>query len=712
MAVIENEDITSSGGPDEELVRLAQQGDIETVLEHKREVGFDEIFDLGQTPIKHILVEGAPGIGKTSFALEICRKWASPNHNFFSRFKIALLIQLRDQSVKFAKTLADILPFCDDADFIASQLQATNGRGVLLIFDGWDEFPLDLQESSFVSSLIHFQFKKLYQSTILVTTRPTSSGDLKRLATTRLEILGFTQERVHEYFKENMNKRQFDMLTEHLKKYPGMEGSCYIPLNAAILVHMFLSEKCTLPTTRYEVFCKLILYCIAQEQESRLANRISIPQSSSLDDLPEGLKVQLTMLSELAYNGVTQDRVVFSDQDLEGIPSLGLLNPFEGFSFSRKSISYSFLHLSFQELLAAYHIAKMKTEIEQKQALISLHERSRLSAVLPYYAGFTKLKSKHVQDLISDLVDFGQSQEILLTLMNCFYETRQSSHCELITSKITGRLNFTSFTLSPVHCLSLGYLLAFYLSSETTRHSGDLILLLSNCGINDHNLSLLLKELSAPTSVTHNGTQLMVFLNLNPITYFGVKSLAEYLKNSMSIRELHLNNVDINIHGDGLLYLTKALQTNQSIQILNLGNNSSLKITEKNGQALVELLHINKTLTQLYLANNSNFSDSGASYISQGLRHNTTLTFLNLASTSLTSEGAEHIAQALEFNTSLEVLNISNNQILEIGISRIMAALQRNSTLQTLIMSGCGVTKSDIEAIKEQRKDNPIQIYP
>ena len=59
-----------------------------------------------------------------------------------------------------------------------------------------------------------------------------------------------------------------------------------------------------------------------------------------------------------------QNKVVFYRKDLQkfnlqtNLPSLGLLQAVEGLTLHSKSLSYNFLHLSVQELLAAYHISQ------------------------------------------------------------------------------------------------------------------------------------------------------------------------------------------------------------------------------------------------------------------------------------------------------------------------------------------------------------------
>ena len=94
------------------------------------------------------------------------------------------------------------------------------------------------------------------------------------------------------------------------------------------------------------------------------------------------------------------------------LPSLGLLQKTEGFALCSKSLSYNFLHLSVQELLAAYHISQMDSS-DQVKVFKKLFRSPRFQAVLQYYFGFMKLNNPEIQQFISlyhrdmtDLFDF------------------------------------------------------------------------------------------------------------------------------------------------------------------------------------------------------------------------------------------------------------------------------------------------------------------
>ena len=61
----------------DEFTKATLHGNIDDICKKKWAVGFKEVGKKEDgTLAKLILVEGAPGIGKTTFAWKICRKWA------------------------------------------------------------------------------------------------------------------------------------------------------------------------------------------------------------------------------------------------------------------------------------------------------------------------------------------------------------------------------------------------------------------------------------------------------------------------------------------------------------------------------------------------------------------------------------------------------------------------------------------------------------
>ena len=396
------------------------------------------------------------------------------------RFDVVVFAYLRDEAVQNAKSLDDILPAATDISVLVSLIQASYGYSVLFIFDGWDEFPHHLMNNSLVSTIIRQPHKlSLHLSTILITSRPVSSGNLLHIADRRVEILGFTQYQIREYIEKALdgNSTHIQKLVQHLEEHPVIEGYCYIPLHAAILVHVFLTMKGALPTTLHELFCSLVLCCIVREHATHEPETASLPELSSLDDLPDDLNSKVKRLCVLAYNGVMLDKVVFYSKDLQAahlptdLPSLGLLQAVEGLTLYNNSLSYNFLHLSIQGLLAAYNVSQMDPS-EQVKVFKELFESSRFQDVLHYYCGFTKLDNPEIKAFISSFQTGKSSFKLhLLPLLHCFFEAQQPSLCQLVNSKFIPSLHLklNSEDLTQVDFLAIGYFVISLLSTSTAN---------------------------------------------------------------------------------------------------------------------------------------------------------------------------------------------------------------------------------------------------
>ena len=217
LAMIKDEEMRR-GGPEEEMIRLAQQGKIETIVGRKESIDLHNLFPPVRSqplvvlpppppppPGRVFVIEGAPGGGKSTLALHICHQWAL-GASWLERFDLVVFAYLRDEAVQNASALADILPARDieKSQSIASQMQSIDGSKILLIFDGWDEFPSSLRDISLVSTIIRQPHKlSLHQSTVLITSRPVASENLLHIADRRVEILGFTQLQIREYTVKN-----------------------------------------------------------------------------------------------------------------------------------------------------------------------------------------------------------------------------------------------------------------------------------------------------------------------------------------------------------------------------------------------------------------------------------------------------------------------------------------------------------------------------
>ena len=321
-----------------------------------------------ETLEKIILVEGAPGVGKSTFAWEFCRRWE--RGEIAQQYDLVLLLRLRDKNISQAKGLKDLIYHHSEKvrEAVVSELESCLEVNVLLLLEGYDELPNECRQSSLFLELINGQ--QLPFATLLITSRPWATCDVRRKFEHRIfqhiEVLGFTKEQVTAYIRSALSEEEALDLEERLRKQSTVRTCMYIPLNCAIVVTVYLECKAngvTLPTTLsgfYETvsFAILLRYLRAIDSSSE-------PFENFLT-LPDVLKGKFHDLCQLAYDSIAgpgdQVKLIFTDLP-KNFDGLGFTDSvFELYETRKTVASHNFLHLTFQEFLAAIHISNMEAE--------------------------------------------------------------------------------------------------------------------------------------------------------------------------------------------------------------------------------------------------------------------------------------------------------------------------------------------------------------
>ena len=389
---------------------MVENGDVDVILKEKRSIDFMDIAkDIPNNRI--ILVEGAPGVGKSTFAWEFCRRWE--RGEIAQQYQLVLLLRLRDERMSTAKTLEDFISYPASVSVcqaVVQKFKSTLGKYVLMILEGFDELPgLCREESSIFMQLINGDI--LPNATILITSRPWATADIHRNNYDRIfqhiEILGFTGPQIEEYIESVFNHRLDEATTQnkseimtYIKQYPQIKACMYIPLNSVIVVSVYQESKagrCILPRTLTELYYALTQTLLVRYLKGHPEYARKKLIIKSLDrDLPTEVHKHLLDVSAIAYKGICSDKMRNVELIFRDLPSdlqtLGLMQSVPQLYVTQGAVvSHNFLHLTVQEFLAALHISFM-SPAEQLQHF-QRHKDGRLRVVLRFLAGLTKLQN-------------------------------------------------------------------------------------------------------------------------------------------------------------------------------------------------------------------------------------------------------------------------------------------------------------------------------
>ena len=245
-----------------------------------------------------IIIEGAPGIGKTTLCKEIAYLWA--NNQILSDTELVLFISLCNPAVKQMKDLKDLIHQFYSLDIhLLEQYINSNSNKIAIIFDGYDEFN-DSCSDSIITKILNR--KILTECKIIITSHHTASYKLlnqdRKDAYVRVEILGFTKESRIQYIKQELDNvfSSVDKLQSYLDTHTSIEKMCYIPMMMTILVFMF-KEKEELPADSTNLYETLIACAIC-----RFYQKIrSVKRFTSLKDMPKECELYLRSSSNFAF---------------------------------------------------------------------------------------------------------------------------------------------------------------------------------------------------------------------------------------------------------------------------------------------------------------------------------------------------------------------------------------------------------------------------
>ena len=692
-----------------------------------------------QTPRK-ILVVGRPGIGKTFLCAKISREWGK--NDLLRAFHLFYFIQFgwfnneTLEKISLKELLGRSHPEGSNDELI--QYIFDKPENVLIVFDGLDEFKchspcLEEKELYGVNSAtkkMHLstlyvklvEGKLLPGATILTTSRSDTVQSIAHLTALpfdrKVEIMGFTPMKILEYVQQRFayDDERADRIWHHISSNLELLSLCYIPLNTCIfctlleeclklqeqnLTHMALPST---STTIWKVALKLFIFKHHSEFKGTPLTQDFLLRS---DDFLDTVRVTLNRAGALAIKGIEEGRLAFDSYEVQGMENCGLFHRMQNRNISifKFQTQYCFLHLTFQEFLAAREIAKMNPG-ELKSFVRRNASDPKWHLVLQFVAGLLgDERNKAASIFVNILCDSMNKSEpthkhwrMVLLMMKCLHEYNDEATVKQAASEIQRSIPFDkkidlcACNVTAPDCAAIVYLI---------KHlHGNIALLL---GIND------VKDQGVPylCAAIKDEHCKLTKLNLahNRISDQGVSHLCAALKDE-HCQLTKLNLAHNKISNQGVSHLCTALKDEHcKLTKLNLAHN---RISDQGVSHLCAALKDEHCqLTKLNLAHNK-ISNQGVSHLCAALKdENCKLTKLDLSSIHISDQGVSQLCAALKNeHCQLTKLNLARNKISDQGVSHLCAALKdEHGKLKTLDFEGNNISDQGVSHLCAALKD-------
>ena len=465
---------------------------------------------------KVLLIEGAPGMGKTVLSKEIAFQWA--NDKLLSSLNLLLLVFLRNFHSSNIKSVEGFMQHVFKngkvANDVVEYVFKNDGKDLAIVLDGYDEMSEKDRIHSFITDII----KRVVfpQCLLVITSRPTASSHLHSIANCRVEIIGFTEEDRLEYIKAAMpdSSEKVETLQLYLQSNPTINALCYIPLNMTILLCLSVTGVKNLPKTQTELYKRFIEMTVVRFLQKQDANLNAM--TLDLYKLPYPHNKVFEELSHFAFKALQNDKMVFTFTELKAscpnltsnnLNGLGLLKSVKYFDYinSKEDLTCHFLHFSIQEYMAAYYISKL-SDSEQIKLLQNTFWTIRYYNTWIMYVGITSGESFPLKHFFSGnwfkiftwlAKSPGISKKLTndkikcLHMFQCLAETENHDLISAVGKCFRNQeIDLSHQTLLPNHLDTLG----FFLIRSVCKHWR--MLNLSHCSIGSIGCSRLSEKLS------------------------------------------------------------------------------------------------------------------------------------------------------------------------------------------------------------------------
>ncbi|XP_035377470.1 NACHT, LRR and PYD domains-containing protein 12-like isoform X2 [Electrophorus electricus] len=625
--------------------------------------------------IRTVLTKGVAGIGKTVSAQKFILDWAEGQANQDVHFMFPLPFRELNLMGQQQYSLEGLL-HCFFKDMQEVSLSILENTKVIFVFDGLDEcrLPLDFKSNERCSDvtkatsvdvlLTNLILGNLLPSALIwITTRPAAANQLPAACVDQVtEVRGFNDPQKEEYFHKRITDRDLaGRIIQHVKSSRSLYIMCHIPvfcwISATVLERLLSeAEKHQVPKSLTEMYTHFLIFQTVRRNDKYTEGK---------DLNPCLTKENILSLGKLAFQQLSKGNLIFYEKDLmdcgidvkEASVYSGLCTQIfrEELAMWQRKV-YCFVHLSFQEYLAALfaYMCWLSPNGDHQPDDINIRQLCLNSTVFDLHRSAVDL-ALHSERGHMDL--------FLRFLLGLSLESNQNLLHDLLTQDVNDEQSHQE-TVKYIK-LKLG---------ENLRPENSINLFHCLLELNDHSLvqeiqAYLSSKSLCPENLSPAQWSALVFVLMTSEEKMEVFDLRKYVKSNEGFKRLEP--------------VAKASRT----VIL-----SSCNLTEAVCPNLALSLRSCAT-RELDLSFNS-LNDRGVKLMCVGLRSSDCLLeTLNLQFCEFRKDGCAALVSALQSNPShLRELDLSHNLTGNQAIAGLLAILP-DTRLETLRLSGCGVTR-------------------
>eukprot|EP00731_Ephydatia_muelleri_P004610 Em0002g786a len=684
-------------------------GKLRFVMKRRKSIAIKKIgrFE-GGTLARCIIVEGIPGVGKSTLAWQLGRRWGKKE--ILQHFQLVIVLRLRDERVQKAHTISELLyhPNKVIRESVVEWMASTLGEDVLLILDGYDELSSELQigDQSIFACII--KGEELPKLTVLVTSRPSANRNLDQLCRIRakcqyIEVVGFGKKEIREYvelaFKSNFQLK--DGFNLYIKQRPHIRSMMYVPINCAIVVELFREHKGKPPQTLTEVYTTLT-NTLLQRHEKKTKEKTSVGMPNTechellkkhYSDLVGTIQDPAGLAGSLYSKGMitrsVRDEIQQRGDLITKRKNEVLINAVEAQVTTDPSMFQVFMEV-LKEEPSLSTIAKgmsVSTVTSSKMTCFEGLSSTTLSQ-LQSVARLAYQGTLNDQLIFHDVQDNIESLGLLQKVPQVFS-----------TSSSKASYNFIHKTLQE-------FLTAWYVSSLPTSEQRVFV----KDSLTKPNMAMTVRFMAGLTKFQTSSENMdalsdivislettdeerflenlhWMFETQNPTI---IQRLMGYKEQTFKCSNTILNPFDLHVLG----YCIANSCTLWSVNLLECYlTNECMRML-----FLVEEGKAFDHITSFDLSGNT-ITASMASLLVMMLKENNTLKELDLARCELEPEGLEEVIKGVQVHTMLETLVLSYNTIDNKRASCLGMMLKENNTLKKLDLEGCRLQPEGLEEV-------------